>query len=67
MFQQVANFRDLGGYQTRCGQRVRKRRLYRSASLDWMTSEDARFARHELRCLEPLERPVEALSSPVGL
>ncbi len=49
MFQQVANFRDLGGYQTHGGQRIRKRRLYRSASLDWMTREDARFARHELR------------------
>jgi protein-tyrosine phosphatase len=34
------NFRDLGGYETNDGRRVRWRTLFRSDSLSWLTSED---------------------------
>lgn len=34
------NFRDLGGYETRDGRKVRWRRLFRSDSLSWLTAED---------------------------
>jgi hypothetical protein len=48
MFERVANFRDLGGHRAGNGGRVRRRLLYRSASLDWMTAADAALARDEL-------------------
>jgi protein-tyrosine phosphatase len=34
------NFRDLGGYETRDGRKVRWRRLFRSDALSWLTAED---------------------------
>lgn len=37
------NFRDLGGYMTKDGRRVKKNRLYRSGSLSKLTSEDCRL------------------------
>jgi len=34
------NFRDLGGYETREGRRVRWRRIFRSDALAWLTEDD---------------------------
>lgn len=48
MFEQVANFRDLGGFRGLHGRRIRTGHLYRSATLDLMTRSDARFAHGEL-------------------
>lgn len=48
MFERVANFRDLGGFRGLHGRRIQTGRLYRSATLDWMTRSDARFAHAEL-------------------
>jgi hypothetical protein len=48
VFERVANFRDLGGFPGLHGRRIRTGRLYRSATLDWMTRSDARFAHAEL-------------------
>jgi protein-tyrosine phosphatase len=48
VFEQVANFRDLGGLRTHSGSRVRPGLLYRSASIDWMTEADASVARDVL-------------------
>jgi protein-tyrosine phosphatase len=39
-FEQVANFRDLGGHTTRDGRRVRRGRLYRSGHLAHATERD---------------------------
>jgi len=45
------NFRDLGGYETVDGQRVRWRRLFRSDSLSPVTVEDAELLTGELGLL----------------
>ena len=45
------NFRDLGGYETAEGQRVRWRRLFRSDSLSPVTVEDAELLTGELGLL----------------
>ena len=45
------NFRDLGGYDTVDGQRVRWRRLFRSDSLSPVTADDARLLTEELGLL----------------
>jgi protein-tyrosine phosphatase len=37
-----ANFRDLGGYDTASGARIRRGRVYRSDSLSFMTDDDVR-------------------------
>ena len=42
------NFRDLGGYATRDGRRVRWRRLYRSDALHHLSDADLRHVRDEL-------------------
>jgi Protein tyrosine/serine phosphatase len=34
------NFRDMGGYATTCGRRIKKNRLYRSGALSKLTKED---------------------------
>jgi protein-tyrosine phosphatase len=45
------NFRDLGGYDTVDGRRVRWRRLFRSDSLNPVTADDARLLTEELGLL----------------
>jgi protein-tyrosine phosphatase len=45
------NFRDLGGYDTVDGQRVRWRRLFRSDSLSPVTADDARLLTEEIGLL----------------
>lgn len=42
------NFRDLGGYPTRDGRRVRWGRLFRSDALHFMTEADAHHVRQEI-------------------
>ena len=44
-----ANFRDLGGYETDHGRRVRSGRVFRSDSLSFMTEEDVRHVTEVLR------------------
>jgi protein-tyrosine phosphatase len=39
-FEASFNFRDLGGYETRDGQRVRRSAVYRADSLQWLTPGD---------------------------
>lgn len=58
------NFRDLGGYETRDGRRVRWRTLFRSDSLSWLTSEDvATLAAQQARLVVGLDlRTAEELS-----
>jgi protein-tyrosine phosphatase len=46
-FEQVFNFRDLGGYRAADGRTVRWRRLFRSAEHHRMTAEEAARAREE--------------------
>jgi protein-tyrosine phosphatase len=43
------NFRDLGGYPTRTGTRVRTGQVFRSDALHLLTASDVRYLRHELR------------------
>lgn len=43
-FQNVPNFRDMGGYAAANGRRVRWGKLYRSAELSRMTERDIRYA-----------------------
>ena len=39
-FRRICNFRDLGGYFTRDGKKVRTGLLYRSCYLGWMNDEE---------------------------
>jgi protein tyrosine/serine phosphatase len=43
-----ANFRDLGGYSTASGGRTRRRRVYRSDSLSYLSDRDVAALRDEL-------------------
>ncbi|GAA5081880.1 protein-tyrosine phosphatase [Thermocatellispora tengchongensis] len=60
-FDRLHNFRDVGGYVTADGRRVRWRRLYRSDSLGALTGADAeRFLRLGIRTVIDLRHPDEA-------
>jgi len=48
-FEEVLNFRDLGGYRTRGGHMVAWRRLFRSGELHHMTSRDITRLKEEIR------------------
>ena len=48
VFQEAYNFRDLGGYQTSEGRKVRWRCLFRSDALHHMTASDQAYARDGL-------------------
>jgi hypothetical protein len=59
-FGQVTNFRDLGGYQTGDGRRVRWGRLFRSNSLALLTEEHrAAFAALGIKTVIDFRRPGE--------
>lgn len=59
-FHQVFNFRDLGGYPTADGYRVRWRRLFRSDSLSRLTADDRDpFQRLGVRTVVDLRRTHE--------
>lgn len=49
------NFRDLGGYPTRAGGRVRWRRLFRSDGLHLLTATDIRRLREEIGLAEVID------------
>src|SRR5512144_2600872 len=49
------NFRDLGGYPTRDGRRVRWRRLFRSDGLHLLTAADIRRLREEIGLAEVID------------
>jgi protein-tyrosine phosphatase len=69
-FERCFNFRDLGGYETQDGRRVRWRRLFRSMTPQFMTEDDLRLARDELgvRTVIDLRVPTDPLmdSGPLG-
>lgn len=59
------NFRDLGGYETADGQRVRRHVLYRSGKLSGLTSQDvALLASKNIRVVCDLRTPVEREKEP---
>lgn len=62
------NFRDLGGYRTDDGRRVRWRRLFRSASLQELTDDDVAVLRDEvgLRVMIDLRAPSEVAREGSG-
>ena len=62
------NFRDLGGYETRKGRRVRQGVLFRSAGLQQLTGADVARIRDELgvRCVVDLRSEAEVDGDGVG-
>jgi protein-tyrosine phosphatase len=48
-FESIANFRDLGGYQSRGGRITAWRRLYRSGGLLHMTEKDKAFLKNDIQ------------------
>jgi protein-tyrosine phosphatase len=61
----MPNFRDLGGYPTADGRRVRHGRLYRSQSLHFATEEDLQqLARMDIRLVCDLRSPRERRHQP---
>lgn len=64
-FEGASNFRDLGGYATTDGRRVRWGRLYRSDDLSELTEADvARLERVGLRLVIDLRSPNERAGEP---
>ena len=54
------NFREVGGYPTEDGRRLRRRMIWRSASLDDLTAEDAKvLSRLGIRLIADLRRASE--------
>lgn len=47
-FEEIINFRDLGGYQTRDGRTVAWRKVFRSGELEYMTEKDAEHFQQEI-------------------
>ena len=47
-FEEIINFRDLGGYQTREGRAVAWRKVFRSGELEYMTEKDAAYLQREI-------------------
>jgi protein-tyrosine phosphatase len=66
-FERCFNFRDIGGYETEDGRRVKWRRLFRSMTPQWMTPADVAQA-HELgiELVIDLRGPREENSGPLG-
>jgi protein-tyrosine phosphatase len=66
-FEASFNFRDLGGYETRDGKRVRWGALFRSDSLQWLTDDDrAVFSKLGVRTVVDLRSSAEvARSTPL--
>jgi protein-tyrosine phosphatase len=59
------NFRDLGGYQTLDGRRVKWRRLYRSGSMAWLTPADYdRLSELAIKTVCDLRTPQERTAEP---
>jgi protein-tyrosine phosphatase len=67
-FDGAPNFRDVGGYATSDGRRVREDVIFRSAAVHRMTVRDARRAAEELglRTVIDLRGEAEVASTPAG-
>jgi protein-tyrosine phosphatase len=66
-FERCFNFRDLGGYETGDGRRLRWRSLYRSMTPEFMTSADAEAARElNIGLVIDLRGPRFKTSGPIG-
>lgn len=64
-FDGIENFRDFGGYATRCGRGVRRQRLFRSAHHAAATEADlARLAGLGIEVVVDLRRPSERRREP---
>ncbi len=68
-FEACRNFRDLGGYATAAGARVRSGRLFRSMTPEFMTASDLDRARNDLgiRLVMDLRDAPNRDSGPLGL
>lgn len=59
-FENIYNFRDVGGYAAKDGRTVQWQRLYRADSLSWLTGEDIdRFHALKIRTVIDLRHPDE--------
>jgi len=67
-FEACLNFRDLGGYATADGRRVRTGRLFRSMTPEFMTEADLRCATDDLgvRLVIDLRNAADRDSGPIG-
>ena len=66
-FERCFNFRDLGGYKTAGGRRLRWQRLYRSMTPEFMSDADAKKARAlDIEVVIDLRGPRFPTSGPVG-
>ena len=66
-FERCFNFRDIGGYETEDGRRVKWRRLFRSMTPQWMTAADAAEALElGIELVVDLRGPRDDTSGPLG-
>jgi protein-tyrosine phosphatase len=66
-FERCFNFRDIGGYATEDGRRVKWRRLFRSMTPQWMTPADIAEARDlGIELVIDLRGPRDDTSGPLG-
>ena len=66
-FERCFNFRDLGGYATEDGRRVKWRRLFRSMTPQWMTPADVEEAKAlGIELVVDLRGPRDDTSGPLG-
>src|SRR5688572_29973885 len=66
-FERCFNFRDIGGYTTEDGRRVKWRRLFRSMTPQWMTPADVAEARDlGIELVVDLRGPRDDSSGPLG-
>ena len=62
----VSNFRDIGGWQTADGSRIRQGLVYRSAQLEGVTDEDIALITEALGIKTDLDLRGQSTTSPLG-